>query len=171
MKENCQPGAAWYVASPAGELSLVFGCVLRDLELFKHTLVWAKDAFVMGRADYHYQHEPIFYGWVPGGSHYFCERRDLGSILKANRPHKSKEHPTMKPVELVRGCIENSTRAGWIVADGFGGSGTTLLAAAESQRVARLVEFEPRYCDVIRKRWTAWARKAGVPEGSGALEP
>ncbi|MGA0398205.1 MAG: DNA-methyltransferase, partial [Ilumatobacteraceae bacterium] len=163
-------GAAWYVASPAGDLFGVFAQVLSELEVWKHTLVWLKDRFVMGRCDYHYRHEAIFYGWKPGGAHYFIDDRTQDSVHEVKRPGASKEHPTMKPVELIRRHIENSSKPGWLVAEPFGGSGSTLMACAETGRVARLIELDPKYCDVIRRRWTRYAKKNGLDAGSGALE-
>ena len=124
----------------------------------------------MGRCDYHYRHESIFYGWVPGAAHYFIDDRTQDSVLEFARPKRSAEHPTMKPVELVAYCIGNSSKQGWIVGEPFGGSGTTLIACAQTGRKARLIEIDPRYCDVIRRRWTRWAKEAGVDPGSGALD-
>lgn len=164
----CDPGAAWYVAAPAGPLFAVFGAALGDI--WRHTLIWKKDVFAFGRSDYHYCHEPIFYGWVDGGPHHFADDRTQHTVMEFARPKKSTEHPTMKPIPLVRKCIVNSSRPGWIVGDPFGGSGTTLLAAACEGRIARLIELDPRYCDVIRRRWTKWARENNQEVGSGGLE-
>lgn len=165
------PGAAWYVAAPAGPLFGVFGAELSALDVWRHTLVWVKQHFVFGRCDYHYRHEAIFYGWTPGAAHYFVDDRTQDSVLEFDRPSRSPEHPTMKPVALVRKCIENSSKPGWLVGEPFGGSGTTLIACAESGRVARVIELAPRYCDVIRRRWTRYAREAGIDPGPGALDP
>lgn len=169
IAHRCREGASWYVAAPAGPLFAEFGAALAALGIWKHTLAWVKDQFVLGRTDYHYRHEPIFYGWVPNGAHYWAGARNLDSVLEFARPKRSTEHPTMKPPELVQHCIVNSSRPGAIVADGCGGSGSTLIAAAVEGRRARLVEKDPRYCDVIRKRWGDFARSAGVDPGSGAL--
>jgi site-specific DNA-methyltransferase (adenine-specific) len=169
--ERCRPGSAWYVASPAGPLFGAFGIALKEIDAWRHTLVWVKQQFVLGRADYHYRHEPIFYGWLPGASHYFIEDRTQDSVLEFDRPHRSSDHPTMKPVALVRKCIENSSMPGWIVVDPFGGSGTTLAACVEAGRVARLIELDPRYCDVIRRRWGTLAISAGIDPGPDAILP
>jgi DNA modification methylase len=166
---HCAPGAAWYVAAPAGPLFGVFGRVLGELEIWRHTLTWVKDQFVMGRCDYHYRHEPIFYGWAPGGPHFWAGSRKLDSVLEFDRPKRSTEHPTMKPIELVQHCLQNSSKGGWLVVDPFGGSGTTLIAAAKEGRRARLIELAPQYCDVIRRRWGVFARSAGADPGPGAL--
>ncbi len=168
--KHCAPGSAWYVAAPAGPLFHVFGTVLRELEVWRHTLVWSKNKFVMGRCDYHYRHEPIFYGWTPGAAHYWCGDRTLDTVHEERKPDRSAEHPTMKPVALVRRHIDASSKEGWIVVEPFGGSGTTLLACAGANRIARVIELDPRYCDVIRRRWTRWAREHNRDPGSGALD-
>jgi DNA modification methylase len=165
----CQPGAAWYVASPGMRPLGVFAAVLGEVDVWRHTLLWVKDSFVLGRADYHYRHEIIFYGWAPGAAHYWCGRRDVDSVFEIPRPKASSEHPTMKPVELVEFCINNSSKTGWVVGEPFGGSGTTLIACAKTGRIARLIEIDPRYCDVIRRRWTRYALSAGVDPGPGRL--
>lgn len=147
------PGGVWYVASPPGDLFHVFGKVLHDLGVWRHTLIWVKDVFVMGRADYHYRHEPLFYGWKEGAAHIWTGDRKQDTVLEFPRPKSSKEHPTMKPLPLIEHCISNSSKRDGIVLDPFGGSGSTLIAADRLGRRARLVELDPRYCDVIRKRW------------------
>lgn len=169
---HCCPGAAWYVAVPQMPVGpyVSFLAVMNDLEVARHMLIWVKQSLVMGRSDYHYRHEPIFYGWTPGAPHYFIDDRTQDSVLQFDRPTKSTDHPTMKPVELVAYCINNSSKQGWVVGEPFGGSGTTLIACAQTGRVARLIEIDPRYCDVIRRRWTKWAREAGVDPGPGRLE-
>jgi len=168
---SSDPGAAWYVAAPVnGPMFLAFGVALDAIGVWRHTLAWVKHHFVLGGCDYHYRHESIFYGWTPGAAHYFVDDRTQDSVLEFDRPMRNAEHPTMKPVALVQKCIENSSRDGWLVGDPFGGSGTTLIACAQSGRVARLIELAPRYCDVIRRRWTKFARSAGVDPGPGALD-
>lgn len=169
---HCKPGAAWYVSGPQMPIGpfLPFVNVINELEVARHMLIWVKQSLVMGRSDYHYRHEPIFYGWTPGAAHYFVDERTHDSVLEFNRPTKSTEHPTMKPVELVAYCINNSSKPGWLVGEPFGGSGTTLIAAAQTGRIARVIELDPRYCDVIRRRWTRWAKEHGKPVGSGGLE-
>ena len=91
------------------------------------------------------------------------------SVLEFAKPRRNGEHPTMKPVELVRYCLQQSSQPGWLVVEPFGGSGTTLIACAAEGRRARLIELDPKYCDVIRRRWARWADENGVPAGSGAL--
>jgi DNA modification methylase len=153
-RDYIEPGGAYYVSGPqGGELFIGLMGSLRDSGFpLRHTIIWAKDHFVMGRADYHYQHEPILYGWVDG-THSFYGDRSQVSLWQIPRPKRSDLHPTMKPVELVERAVQNSTKRGDIVLDPFGGSGTTLIAADRLGRRARLVELDPRYCDVIRQRY------------------
>jgi DNA modification methylase len=161
--EALEPGSPFYVAHPAGPASLTFGTALVDAGLRIHqTLVWVKDSMVLGHSDYHYKHEPIYYGWTPGegrsgrgehaGSRWHGDNSQV-SVLQYARPARSKEHPTMKPVGLVAHCLCNSTRPGALVYDPFLGSGTTLIACEQRGRVCLGLELDPRYCDVITERW------------------
>jgi site-specific DNA-methyltransferase (adenine-specific) len=168
--DHSAPGAVWYVAAPAGPLHYEFATVLRELGVWRWTLMWVKDRFVLGRADYHHRHEPIFYGWKPGAAHYFVDDRTQDTIFEVARPGASEMHPTMKPIELVVRQLRNSAKPGWIVGEPFGGSGTTLMAAAQLGMRARLIELDPRYCDVIRRRWTVYAKANDLEPGSGALD-
>lgn len=161
---NMREGAAIYTAAPAGLLFYEFATVLRDLGVWRHTLMWLKDQFVMGRSDYHYRHEPIFYGWKDGAAHTWNGGRSQDSVLEIPRPRANKEHPTMKPVALIQRCIENSSNADDLIVDPFGGSGSTLLAAEACGRSAALIELSPAYCDVIVKRWEdATGQRAARP--------
>lgn len=116
-------------------------------------LVWVKNAFVMGRQDYHWKHEPVLYGWKPGASHYFIDDRSQSTVLEFDKPVKNEEHPTMKPVDLIAYLINNSSKKGENVLDLFGGSGTTIIACEQTNRKAFIMELDPRYCDVIVDRW------------------
>jgi ParB-like chromosome segregation protein Spo0J len=109
-------------------------------------IIWAKNTFTMGRADYQRQYEPMLYGWREGGKRHWCGDRDQGDVWQIKKPVKNDLHPTMKPVELVERAIRNSSRPGDTVLDGFGGSGTTMIAAEKSGRCARLMELDPKYC-------------------------
>jgi site-specific DNA-methyltransferase (adenine-specific) len=160
-------GGAWYVAAPPGPLFGVFGKALTDNGVWKHTLVWVKDQFVMGRSDYHYRHEAIFYGWRPGAAHTWNSDRKQSTVLEFARPRRNAEHPTMKPVELIEYCILNSTNQDAIVLDCFGGSGSTLLAAQKTGRKARLIEFAPKYVDVIVKRWQDFTGRDAIHSVTG----
>ncbi len=116
-------------------------------------IIWAKNHYSLGWSDYHRQHEPILYGWKKGNDHYWCGARDQGDVWHINRPHIQTLHPTMKPVELVEKAILNSSKTQDIVLDPFGGSGTTMIAAENLNRQARLIELDPKYVDVIVERW------------------
>ena len=116
-------------------------------------VIWAKNTFTLGRADYQRQYEPILYGWKDGAEHYWCGARDQGDVWLFDKPHKNDLHPTMKPVALVERAIRNSSKSRDIVLDLFGGSGTTMIAAERTGRRARLLELDPRYVDVIVERW------------------
>lgn len=162
-------GGAWYVAAPAGPLFHTFGTALLEIGVWRQTIAWIKDSLVMGRSDFHYRHEAVFYGWLPNGPHRAPPTRDQDTVWEVDRPKVSKEHPTMKPPELIERSLVNSSIPGEKVLDLFGGSGSTLIAAAQTDRVARLCELSPNYVDVIRRRWTAWADANGVDAGPGAL--
>ena len=122
-------------------------------------VIWAKNTFTLGRADYQRQYEPILYGWKQGTEHYWCGARDQGDVWFVNKPVKNDLHPTMKPVELVERAIHNSSKSRDIVLDCFGGSGTTLIACEKLTRSARLIEMDPKFCDVIVSRWEEYTGK------------
>ena len=161
---TCRAGASWYIAAPAGPLNHCFSTVLKELGVWRQSLNWVKNTFALGRSDYHYRHEPIFYGWKEGAAHYFVDDRTQDTILEYDKPSRNAEHPTMKPVALVERCISNSSKPGESVLDLFGGSGTTLIAAEKTGRTAYLMELDPIYCDVIVTRWEqATGQKAVRP--------
>lgn len=116
-------------------------------------LVWVKNTFVMGRQDYQWRHEPILYGWKEGAGHYFVDNRKQSTVLEFDKPSKNAEHPTMKPIDLLVYLIKNSSKENDIILDLFGGSGSTLIAAEQIQRTCYIMELDPKYCDVIIKRW------------------
>jgi site-specific DNA-methyltransferase (adenine-specific) len=163
-------GAAWYVAAPAGPLHQCFSVVLKEVGVWRQTLNWIKSSMVMGRSDYHYQHEPIFYGWNPSGTHKWTSDRKQTTVLNFQKPNKNREHPTMKPIELVEYCVGNNTNKGDIVLDLFGGSGTTMMACEKSGRLSRLMELDPKYNDVIVKRWQDFTGKKAVHESGKTFE-
>lgn len=115
--------------------------------------IWAKQSFVMGRQDYHWQHEPILYGWKPTGPHKWYSDRKQSTLWQFQKPTKNLEHPTMKPIELISYPLQNSSKKSDIILDPFGGSGTTLIAAEQTQRTCHTIELDPHYCDVIINRW------------------
>jgi DNA modification methylase len=130
-------------------------------------VVWAKNAFTLGRSDYHRQYEPILYGWPEGQKHYWCGARDQGDVWFISKPARNDLHPTMKPVELVRRAVLNSSAPRAIVLDPFGGSGTTLIACEETGRGARLLELDPRYVDVMVRRWQDFTGRQAVLQETG----
>lgn len=147
-------GGSFYIFTPPGDNMPMFWAATNDAGwLVKQSLVWAKQTFVFGRSDYHYQHESILYGWVQGAAHYFINDRTQGSVLEYRKPPRCSAHPTMKPVSLVEKLIRNSCRRSDVVFDPFLGSGTTLIAAERSGRTCYGVEFSPEYCDVIADRY------------------
>ena len=120
------------------------------------TIIWMKDRFVLGRADYQRQYEPLWYGWREGAEHHWCGDRDQGDVWTIERPAGSELHPTMKPLALVERAIENSSRAGDLVLDLFLGSGSTLIAAERTGRVCYGTELDPHYCHIVVARWEAF---------------
>lgn len=115
--------------------------------------IWAKQSFVMGRQDYHWQHEPILYGWKPTGPHKWYSDRKQSTLWQFQKPTKNLEHPTMKPLELIAYPMQNSSKKGDIILDPFGGSGSTLIASEQTERTCHTMELDPHYCDVIINRW------------------
>jgi DNA modification methylase len=130
-------------------------------------VIWAKNTFTMGRSDYQRQYEPILYGWKEGTDHFWCGARDQGDVWFIKKPHVNDLHPTMKPVELVERAIRNSSKSRDTVLDPFGGSGSTLIACEKSGRQARLIELEPKYCDVICRRFQEFSGKEATLDGDG----
>ena len=130
-------------------------------------VIWAKHTFTLGRADYQSQYEPILYGWPAGHDRYWCGARDQGDVWFVDKPARNDLHPTMKPVALVERAIRNSSKSRDIVLDPFGGSGSTLIACEKAGRQARLVELDPKYCDVIVQRWQEWTGGTATLEEDG----
>ena len=122
----------------------------------RQVLIWVKNAFVLGRQDYQWKHEPCLYGWKDGATHYFVKSRKEATVLenvdipttviRENRPSRNSLHPTMKPVPLIGRLIHNSSRSSEIVIDPFGGSGTTLIACEQLSRKCYMMELDERYC-------------------------
>lgn len=155
----CQ-GAA-YVCMSSSELHTLYSAFIAAGGKWSTFIIWAKNTFTLGRADYQRQYEPILYGWNADKPHYWCGDRDQSDVWEYNKPVKNDLHPTMKPVELVERAVLNSSKSGDIVLDGFGGSGSTLIACEKNNRKARLMELDPKFCDVIVKRWKEYTgRKA-----------
>ena len=165
-------GGAWYVWHADSE-GANFRKAMSDAGIMvKQCLIWVKQTMVMGRQDYQWKHEPCLYGWKEGAAHGWYSDRKQTTILNFDRPQRNAEHPTMKPIPLFAYLIGNSSKQGDIVADGFGCSGTTMVACHQMQRKAYLVEFDPKYCQVIIDRMrkldpTIPIKKNGVPLTNG----
>jgi DNA modification methylase len=159
---HCRGGI--YVAMSSSELDALQAAFRAAGGKWSTFIIWAKNTFTLGRADYQRQYEPILYGWPEGAQRHWCGDRDQGDVWNIKKPQKNDLHPTMKPVELVERAIRNSSRPGNVVLDQFGGSGTTLIAAEKSGRVARLIELDPKYCDVIVRRWQEFSGNKAVSE-------
>lgn len=205
MSGAAKPGAGAYIFHADSEGVSFREAFQQAGFLLKQCLIWVKNAFVLGRQDYQWRHEPILYGWKEGAAHYFVDRRNLATVidesgrpdvdkmsadeladllsliydeietepttvLYCDKPLRNAEHPTMKPIKLVAQLIENSSRPGWIVLDPFGGSGSTLLASEGTGRAARLIELDPRFCDVIVKRYIEVTGKRDVVLVRGGSE-
>jgi DNA modification methylase len=161
-------GGAWYVWHADSEGANFRHAMKNAGIMVKQCLIWVKNTLVMGRQDYQWKHEPCLYGWKEGASHGWYSDRKQTTILEFDRPSRSAEHPTMKPIPLFAYQIGNSSKQGDIVADAFGGSGTTMVACHQMNRKAYLVEFDPKYCQVIVDRMlkldpTLEVKRNGLP--------
>ena len=167
MLSRCQ--GAVYVAMSSSELDVLQAAFRAAGGHWSTFIIWAKNTFTMGRADYQRQYEPILYGWPGGSQRHWCGDRDQGDVWQIKKPQKNDLHPTMKPVELVERAVRNSSRPGQLVLDPFGGSGTTLIAAEKAQRRSALIELDPQYVDVIVRRWQDWTGKQAARECDGVV--
>ncbi len=150
-------GAVYVCLAVNERLSMLFDALSAAGGHWSNMLVWTKDRFLLGRGDYQWQYEPIWYGWREGAKRQWHGGRDQGNVLRIKRPASSELHPTMKPLELVERCLENSSRAGDVVLDLFLGSGTTLIAAERTGRVCYALELDPHYAQVALLRWEAFS--------------
>ena len=155
---------AYYITAPqGGDLLLLLQAVRDSGFMLKHQLIWNKNNHVLGRCDYNYKHEPIIYGWKIGGTHSFVGGSKFKtSVWDIDKPLKNDLHPTMKPIELVAATLLDNSQEGMVVLDLFGGSGTTLMAAEETNRRACLMEYDEHYCDVIIARWEKFTGKTAI---------
>ncbi|MGM9908888.1 MAG: DNA modification methylase [Limosilactobacillus vaginalis] len=158
-KDNLKDGASFYIWF--SDLATVeFNNAANEAGLLvKETLIWEKNNIVLGRQDYQHKHEPCLYGWVKGGSHSWYSDRKQTTVMHFDKPQRADLHPTMKPVALFDYQIKNSTKSGDVVLDLFGGSGTTIMACEQDGRNACVMEFDPKYVDVIIKRWEDFTGK------------
>jgi DNA modification methylase len=160
---------AVYIAMSSSELDTLQAAFRAAGGKWSTFIIWAKNTFTLGRADYQRQYEPILYGWKDGAQHYWCGARDQGDVWHIKKPHKNDLHPTMKPVELMERAVRNSSKTRDLVLDPFGGSGTTMIACEKSGRRARLIELDPKYVDVIVKRFQEFSGKKAIRESDQKL--
>jgi site-specific DNA-methyltransferase (adenine-specific) len=164
-----KPGAVFYIWH-ADKEGLNFRLACQDAGWKdRQLLIWKKSSLVMGRWDYQAKHESCLYGWKDGAKHLWASDRKQTTILEFDKPSRNGEHPTMKPVALFEYQMLNNTKGGDIVLDSFGGSGTTLIAAEKNGRIARIMELDPKYVDVIVKRWEDFTGQKAVLESTGEL--
>ena len=167
MKE----GAVFYIWHANKESYNFQGAIIDAGWVVRQHLVWKKQTLVMGQQDYHYKHEPCLYGWKEGAGHLWATDRKQTTILEFDRPSRSTLHPTMKPVELIEYQVLNNTKGQDVVLDLFGGSGSTLIACEKTGRHTRLMELDPKYCDVIVNRWQDYTGKRATLESTGEPFP
>ena len=158
-KENC----AFYCCMPQGSTHMVMMMMMMKAGWqIKHEIIWRKQSIVLNRADYNYQHEPIAYGWNVRHKFYGRGKYHTTSVWEYDRPTKSKEHPTMKPIALITEALENSSNIGDVVLDLFGGSGSTLIACELARRICYMMELAPEYVDVIVRRYIKVTGKTDI---------
>lgn len=157
---NMEKGASFYIFHSDGYSYWFRKALINtvDLEL-RENLIWVKNSMALGRQDYQWRHEPCLYGWKKGSSHNWFSDRKQTTVMEFDRPTKSVEHPTMKPIPLFAYLIQNSSQEGWNVYDSFGGSGTTIMACEQLGRNGFSMELDPHYCDVIINRWETYTGK------------
>ena len=161
-----KPGASFYIWHADSEGYNFRGAVHDCGEQVRQCLIWQKNVMVMGRQDYQWKHEPCLYGWKKGASHGWYSDRKQTTVLEFDRPSRSTEHPTMKPVSLFSYQMANSTAPQGLVYDAFLGSGTTLIAAEQLGRKCYGMELSPQYCDVIVERWQNLTGKEARRDGT-----
>lgn len=157
---NMEKGASFYIFHSDGYSYWFRKALINtvDLEL-RENLIWVKNSMTLGRQDYQWRHEPCLYGWKKGASHNWFSDRKQTTVMEFDRPTKSVEYPTMKPIPLFAYLIQNSSQEGWNVYDSFGGSGTTIMACEQLDRNGFSMELDPHYCDVIINRWETYTGK------------
>lgn len=193
-----RPGAAFYVWFAANNTKSFYKAAQDAGLRVRQEIMWVKSTFALGRQDYQWRHEPCLYGWKSGAAHYFKDDRTISTVMDGTpqfedmkktelidyinklfetttvlyepKPSRSELHPTMKPVTLIGKLIANSSRKGDAIADFFGGSGTTLIAAEQLGRRAFLMEIDPHYVDVILTRWEEFTGKKAVLCEEGNME-
>ncbi len=160
-KSVMKAGASYYIWHADSE-GYNFRGACKDIGWqVRECLIWSKNSMVLGRQDYQWQHEPCLYGWNEGSHAWYSDRKQT-TILKFDRPSRSEEHPTMKPIALFDYLIKNSSKQGDNILDNFAGSGTTIMACEQNNRNAYCMELDPKYCDVIIKRWENYTGNKAV---------
>lgn len=164
IREILAKRSSYYITAPqGGDLMMMMMMMMQKAGIpLRHCLIWVKNNHVLGRTDYNYKHEPILYGWVDVHD-FYGDGEHKFSTWEIDKPLKNDLHPTMKPIALIVNAIRNSTKIDNIVADVFLGSGSTLIACEQTDRTCYGMELDPRYCDVIRKRY--WKFVNGTGEG------
>lgn len=158
-------GASIYVFH-SDKCADIFHSVFREFFHFSSMIIWAKNSLTLSRTDYQSQHEPCLYGWMNNGSHTFYGDRRQTSVWKFDK-ERVEGHTTPKPISLIERALSNSSKGGDTVTDLFGGSGSTLIACEKTARDCRMMELDPKYCDVIIKRWQDFTGKQAVHEATG----
>jgi DNA modification methylase len=162
IAENMEQDASVYIFHADTE-GLNFRKAFADAGLYlSGTCIWKKQSLVLGRSPYQWQHEPVLFGWKKKGKHNWFSDRKQSTIWEFDRPGKNALHPTMKPINLLSYPIVNSSMMGSIVLDPFGGSGSTLMACAQMERICYTIELDEKYCDVIVKRWMELTKSQDV---------
>jgi DNA modification methylase len=147
---------SYYIFSPQiqGMMMMMMMMMMMSGMPYRHVLIWVKNNHVLGRTDYNYKHEPMLYGWTKEGTHkFYGGGSQITSVWTFDKPHQSKLHPTMKPVELIENAILNSSKRNDIVLDSFLGSGSTLIACQKTNRICYGMEIDPHYTQVSINRW------------------
>jgi len=161
--QNMKEGAVFYIWHEDTNIHFRQSC-LNVGWLLKQCLIWKKQTMVIGRQDYHWQHESCLYGWKAGAAHLWNSDRKQTTILEYDKPNRNGQHPTMKPVQLISYQIQNSTKKDQNILDSFGGSGSTLIACEQTNRKCFMMELDPKYCDVIIRRWQQLTGKEAIKE-------
>ena len=162
LADNLEPGGSAYIfhADTEGEN---FRKAFREAGFhLSGTCVWVKDSFVMGRSPYQWQHEPILYGWLKTGTHKWYAGRSEATIWSFAKPKRNSDHPTSKPLDLLAYPIRNSSQANGIVLDTFGGSGSTLIACEQTDRICNMLELDEKYASVILRRYAEFKQNGGA---------
>jgi DNA modification methylase len=165
------PGCPIYCVMGASEWPAIDKALRNAGFHWSSTIIWAKDTLVLSRKDYHTQYEPIWYGWKSNGPRIWTVKdRKQSDLWECKRPKRSELHPTTKPVELIERAILNSSNPRVVIFEPFGGSGSTLIACEKQNRLARVMELDPKYCDVIIKRWQDFTGNKAVHENGKTFE-